>query len=511
MGADGQTERFVTAEMAALIRDKDWSATPLGAAETWTPTLRLVVQLILASGFPMTIRWGTNFTMIYNDGYRAILGDKHPWALGSPFEVVWPEVQGNLRSLHLAILSGESEGFFGEDFPLRIQRRGSAWEDARFTISYSPIPEPAAPGGIGGVLVTVVETTSRVFAEQSLRASEAALRESEANLRLVLDSATDAVYCVDTEGTTTRCNAAFLRMLAVPKESDAIGRKLHDVIHHTHSDGSLYSKEDCPIYRTAKGGAPAHLDSERFYRFDGTSFPVEYWVAPIVRDGVLQGAVCTFIDISERIRLHEQQSVLLAELNHRVKNLFALTGSMITLSARSATSASDLATAIRGRVDALAAAHELVLFRATGPSEREQSIGLRQLAQRILSPYTLSSSAVPQPRMVLVGPDVNLGPKATTNLALILHELSTNSAKYGALSVPEGKLNVTWSIKDQNLMLKWQERGGPPVIGPPRASGFGTLLTQHSVRGDFGGSLNYDWQSEGLIVVLNFAVARLAN
>ena len=159
-------------EMSALIRAKDWSKTVLGPSENWPPSLSLVVNLVLASGFPMAVRWGSEFAMIYNDGYAPILGDKHPWALGLPFREVWPEVQATLRPLHEAILSGKRGAFFAEDLLLRIQRHGSEWEDARFTISYSPIPETSSRTGVGGVLITAVETTNRVTTEKALRASE---------------------------------------------------------------------------------------------------------------------------------------------------------------------------------------------------------------------------------------------------------------------------------------------------------------------------------------------------
>ena len=160
------------AEMPVLVRAKDWSKTPLGAAETWSASLKLTVNMILASGFPMAVRWGPDLVMIYNDGYRAILGDKHPKALGLPFRETWPEVQPQLGPLHQAILAGESGAFFAEDLLLKIQRHGTEWENARFTVSYSPIPDDAVPTGVGGVLITAVETTNRVLMEEALRASE---------------------------------------------------------------------------------------------------------------------------------------------------------------------------------------------------------------------------------------------------------------------------------------------------------------------------------------------------
>src|ERR1700722_830059 len=157
-------------EMAQRVFAKDWSKTSLGAVDTWPPSLALIVKVMLASGFPMCVRWGPEFVMIYNDGYRSILGDKHPAVFGLPFHEAWPEVQPQLRPLHEAILNGTRGAFFAEDLLIKVQRRGdSDWEDGRFTVSYSPVPDEKALTGVGGVLVTVVETTARVRREAALR------------------------------------------------------------------------------------------------------------------------------------------------------------------------------------------------------------------------------------------------------------------------------------------------------------------------------------------------------
>ena len=617
-------------EMAERLRAMDWSKTPLGPRERWPASLKLIVDVMLASGFPMCVRWGPELVMIYNDGYRSILGARHPRAFGLPFHEAWPEVQEQLRPLHQAMLNGTSGAYFAEDLLIRVQRRGRPeWEDARFTLSYSPVPDDTAANGIGGVLVTVVETTDRVRTEQALRASEerfarifeqtgvgviqceldgrfllanrrfceivgrtaqelltlrvpeithpdyrdsdaaqrrqlladgvpffvekrylrpdgsevwvnvnvslmqsadgtrhqligvaqditerklaeASLRHKEADLRLVLDSATDGVYCVDTDGVTTMCNAAFLRMLGIAREEDAIGRKLHDVIHHSHPDGSPYPHEECPIYRTASDGTPAHVPYELFFRLDGTSFPVEYWVNPIRRDGAHQGAVCTFIDITERRRAQEQQTLLLRELNHRIKNLFAVTGGLIALSARSAGTPKDYAASLGGRLDALALAHDLILPNPPGEdSSNPQPARLDVLLEKILSPYVGEPNGPDSARVRMDGPPVALGPQTVTTFALIIHELATNAAKYGSLSVEEGRLRISWTCTDQHLILKWQETGGPPVAGPPQSEGFGTVLSNHSVRVQLGGALTHDWNAAGLSVELSAPLERL--
>jgi PAS domain S-box-containing protein len=156
-------------EMAQRIRDIDWSVTALGGIETWPESLKLAVAMILASGFPMAVRWGPELVLIYNDAYRPILRDKHPEALGRRLRELSWEIYPGLGALNEAILRGERGAFFAEDHPWAIRRDASRVEDARFTISYSPIPDETAPHGIGGVLTTCIETTERVRKEEALQ------------------------------------------------------------------------------------------------------------------------------------------------------------------------------------------------------------------------------------------------------------------------------------------------------------------------------------------------------
>ena len=151
------------------------------------------------------------------------------------------------------------------------------------------------------------------------RLAEIKRLESEAFTRSLLDAASEGFYSVDTHGRVTLCNEAFVKLLGFASKDEVLGRQVHPLIHHSHPDGSPYVIEECPIQRAAKTGEPAHVEYELFYRVDGSSLPVEYRVAPLYRDKVLQGAICTFTDISERTRGEAQQTYLL-ELSDRLQD-----------------------------------------------------------------------------------------------------------------------------------------------------------------------------------------------
>src|SRR5258708_3436123 len=182
--------------------------------------------------------------------------------------------------------------------PALIRRTGGDSLDRRsLDLVYQAIRGP--DGSVSGIFVHGVDVTDTVRARE-------ALRESEHYLRAAIDSSAGGFYGVDCEGVTTVCNTSFARMLGFARTEDAVGRKLHDVIHHSHPDGTHYPKEDCPINQAARTGRPAHVEDELFFRLDGSSFPVEYWSYPIVRDGKVRGAVTTFVDITERKRAAEE-------------------------------------------------------------------------------------------------------------------------------------------------------------------------------------------------------------
>ncbi len=328
---------------------------------------------------------------------------------------------------------------------------------------------------------------------------------TEADFRLILNSATDALYCVNTNGETTLCNTAFLRQLGYERESDVLGVKLHDIIHHSHPDGTHYNVIDCPIYKTAKGGKAAHVPYELFFRADGSAFPVEYWVSPIVRDGVLQGAICNFLDITQRLKAQDKQLMLVRELEHRVKNLFAIVGSIVNLSGRGATDIKTFQKNIRGRLSALASAHDMIGSSITNANDQTPVASLEQIIDRIVRPYDDSNRRI-KPH----GPVVFISAQLVTNLSLVFHELVTNSVKYGALSEADGSLELEWSLND-GLEFLWIERNGPTINNAPTVKGFGGVLIESTVKNQMKGDVTYYWKPEGLEVHMRLSNVGIAN
>ncbi|MGN6566070.1 MAG: GAF domain-containing protein [Thermomicrobiales bacterium] len=151
-------------ELGALMRAFDWSATPLGPAEAWSPALRMMVRFLLANRFPLLLWWGPQYISIYNDAYRPVLGTKHPWALGQPVSECWREIWHVLKPLIDTPFHG-GPATWDDDIFLEINRYGFV-EEAHFTIAYSPVPDDTVPGGIGGVLATVHEITEKVVGER---------------------------------------------------------------------------------------------------------------------------------------------------------------------------------------------------------------------------------------------------------------------------------------------------------------------------------------------------------
>ncbi|MGC9958390.1 HWE histidine kinase domain-containing protein, partial [Roseiarcus sp.] len=248
-----------------------------------------------------------------------------------------------------------------------------------------------------------------------------------------------------------------------------------------------------------------HFETVR-QRKDGSLIDISLTISPIRNSrGTIVGASKIARDITELKKARERQHLLLREMSHRVKNLFALSGSIVSLSAHSATSVHRLAESARERLSALARAHSLTFLHGIDGAAAPQPTTLQSLLRTIVAPFDEPD----EPRIVLSGTDAGVSAAAATALALLLHEFATNAAKYGALSSASGTVKVVIAEESDAIVVYWTERGGPPVTPPEGNEGFGGVLSRIAVANQLGGEIARDWKPEGLAIRLSVPRSRL--
>lgn len=199
------------------------------------------------------------------------------------------------------------------------------------------------------------------------------------------------------------------------------------------------------------------------------------------------------------------KDVMLREINHRIKNLFSLTGGLISVSARTAKDVGELETDLRARLHALATAHELTLPDPSTDSQGETGTSVMALLQALTAPHQHAEGST----IDIGGVDAPLKGSALTSLALLLYELITNAVKYGALSNSEGHLAIDLVITDDTLRLDWVERGSPCRERSADREGFGSTLEKAALRG-IDGRLTKEWHEDGLSLRLEMPLSSLA-
>ncbi|HZZ59768.1 MAG TPA: PAS domain S-box protein [Roseiarcus sp.] len=313
----------------------------------------------------------------------------------------------------------------------------------------------------------------------------------------IIESSDDAILSMDLGGAIHTWNAGAERLFGFTAE-EAVGGSVTIIIPPDRLGEKL-----ALLDKIRRGERIRQFETVR-RRKDGSLVDISLTISPI-RDsqGRIVGASKIARDISELKKTRERQQLLLREMNHRVKNLFAVTGSIIGLSARSAKSTQELAESARERLAALAQAHALT-FSHGEPSS--QPTTLQALIGAIVAPFDEPEA----PRIAVSGVDVPVSGGAVASLALLLHEFATNAAKYGALSSAEGTIAINCVEEGENIAVTWVERGGPPVVQPTSVEGFGGVLSRIAVMSQLGGEIARDWKPEGLEIRLAAPRARLA-
>ncbi len=298
-------------------------------------------------------------------------------------------------------------------------------------------------------------------------------------LASIVELSGDAIISKDLNGVIVSWNQGAERLFGYSAE-EAVGKPVTMLIPPDRQD-----EETHILDRIRRGERVDHYETVR-QRKDGSLIDISLSVSPM-RDaaGAVAGASKIARDISLRKQAEATRQLLLGELNHRVKNTLASVQAIAQQTLRNTKDLADFAPRFAGRIQSLARAHSL-LTDATW-----QGADLRELIKDQLSQWAANES-----KLRAWGPGVLLGPQLTLHLALMLHELGTNSAKYGALSAAQGTVTVNWTVKGDVLQLQWAERGGPAVSAPSRR-GFGTTLIEQSAKGE-GGSAHMLYEAEGI-------------
>jgi PAS domain S-box-containing protein len=299
-------------------------------------------------------------------------------------------------------------------------------------------------------------------------------------LASIVEFSDDAIISKNLDGIITSWNKGAERLFGYLAE-EAIGKSVTILIPPERQD-----EEEAILERVRRGDVVEHYETVR-QRKDGSLVDISLTVSPIRgADGKVVGASKIAHDITERKRSQAQISVLAREAEHRAKNLLANVKATVQLS--QADTPDSLKKAVVGRIEALANVHSLfVQSRWTGAE-------LGSLVKQELSPYSKDGKM----RARIDGPTVMLRPDLAQAIAVTLHELATNAAKYGALSAATGQVRVEWSYAtDGKLVLRWTEAGGPPVK-PPTHKGFGTNVMESMIRGHMRGDVRLGWHAKGL-------------
>lgn len=211
-----------------------------------------------------------------------------------------------------------------------------------------------------------------------------------------------------------------------------------------------------------------------------------------------------FLDITGRKRAEEGHELLAGEMSHRVKNLLAIASGLTRITSRTSTSIEDMTSQLVNRLTALGRAHDLV---RPLPGGQGTTALLGDIFTVLLAPYDDEGAFAGRIRVAV--PRMGVGQETATGLALVVHELATNSVKYGALSVEGGTLDVSGSMAGDDVQICWTEQGGPELTSPADLTGFGSSLLRQTIEGQLDGSVSYEWSKSGALVTLMMSGKRL--
>jgi PAS domain S-box-containing protein len=366
-----------------------------------------------------------------------------------------------------------------------VERIVERMDGRRVIVSLNIDPLRNAKGELIGAVNCFTDITERKRMDAALEQSSRITLEQEQRLAATYEHAAIGISEVAPDGTFLRVNEAILAITGYSREHLLANR----LFTHTHADDADADREG--FRKQVSGELEFYSVEKRFTRKDGRMIWMSVRSSPVrAADGQLHYLVRVVQDITERKAGEQRQKLLIDELNHRVKNTLATVQSLASQTARGALTPEAFREGFEGRLIALSKAHDQLT------RHHWESAGLREIVSASIAPY---AGAGPE-RIVLRGEDIVLRPRAVLTLAMAFHELTTNAAKYGALSLPGGRIEIRWQVASGDaplLRIDWVEQKGP-VVSEPQRRGFGSKLIEGSIAAELGGSARLAFERSGV-------------
>ncbi len=364
-------------------------------------------------------------------------------------------------------------------------------------VSVSPVQDEN--GRVTHLVSISRDITDRKRAEEALADSETRAVESQRQLHAIVDSIDQMVWSATANGHHDFHNRQWQEFTG-NTEGWASPEAWIELFHPDERETARAEWRSC-----VASGEPFHVEGR--LRHSSGDYRWVLCRAQCVRDqeGRIVRWYGTCTDIHDLKAAQEANELLAGELAHRIKNIFAVISSLITLSARERPELRQHAATIRQRIAALATAHDYVRPHTPQSAPREGPRTFQGLLRLLLTPYLQDG----QTRIEITGPDAPIGPKSASPIALVLHELATNAAKYGALSTAAGRLSIACKPSNQSYEVLWREEGGPAISGEPERTGFGTVLSDRILIAQLGAEISRSWRPDGLELKLVIPAERM--